>query len=114
MLLDATNESGHRYVEDDPYDDRISEIEAMGGDPFFLADDEADDMYEEVEQDSLLSSAFLTNIAAASERLGNRTGEEERERYATDGQGPTPKPSREISVEEWDGTVDEQAHLGLD
>ena len=95
------------------YDDRMSEIEAMGGDPFFLTDDEEDGMNEEDELDTLLPSAFSTNIAATSVRWGNPTGEEERGRFATDGKGPTPKPSREISVEEWDGTVDEEAHLGL-
>jgi hypothetical protein len=111
-FLDATNESRLSYVEGDPYDDRMSEIEAMGGDPFFITDDEEDDANEVVEQDTSPSSAFLTNLAATTESMVNPTGE--RERYATDGKGPTPKASREISLEEWDGTVDENAHLGLD
>ncbi len=40
------------------------------------------------------------------------------ERFATDGMGPTPRkndnPDKSGSDWEWDGTVDEEAHLGWD
>lgn len=113
VLLDATSDGGHSYVEESLFDERASEIEAMGGDPFFLTGDEGEDMTEEVEQDMSLPSAFFSNNPPAPARLDEPT--EEEGRYATDGKGPTPKKaSREKSYLEWDGTVDENAHLGLD
>ena len=40
------------------------------------------------------------------------------ERFATDGKGPTPKKNDSAkdsgSDWEWDGTIDEEAHLGWD
>jgi hypothetical protein len=111
VLLEATSDGGHSYVEESSFDDRASEIEAMGGDPFFLTGDGEEDMTDETEQDMSLPPAFLSNPAAPC--FDEPTGEEER--YATDGKGPTPKKaSIEKSFLDWDGTVDENAHLGLD
>ena len=111
-LLASSGDGRHSYVEGASYDDRMAEIEALGGDPFFLMDEENVDSEEDSSQDQVIPSpSFMSNLA-------NLTGdpvEEEEKRYSTDGKGPTPKsPKKTVSAVEWDGTVDEDAHLGFD
>lgn len=107
-------------------DARMSEIEAMGGDPFFLSDvedlgidsatseDDDDDAVSLSAADQLL---LMSTAASAPDALVKR--------YATDGLGPSSprnsvpyfgeeKPKKESAVFQWDGIVDEEAHLDLD
>jgi hypothetical protein len=83
--------------------DRLEEIEAMGGDPFFLDLPEEEDISKETAKSK--ESMPVDSISLLSGR------------YVTDGQGPTPqiedeKVSRDDNLE-WDGTVDENAHFDL-
>jgi hypothetical protein len=109
-----------------PFDDRAAELTALGGDPFFLSDEldgNNDDTLETPLQDeeevssSILSPEFM--MAAASVSLHSPVN-----RFVLDGKGPSPKvppPSHgsgtkkdDGDVWEWDGMVDENAHLDLD
>jgi len=108
---------GHSFVEGETYDDRFSEIEAMGGDPFFMDEEEKSEeqvsdervkMAESQDAATLLENSHLGALLA---KAGARS--------ATDGKGPTPKESNTVAIKEepdweWDGTVDEDAHLGFD
>lgn len=82
----------------------------MGGDPFFLTNDEEVDVVADENQDE---PAFMTNLETPMG--GPDPTAEVEERYATDGKGPTPQepPKREVVDKdwEWDGTVDEDAHM---
>mmetsp|Transcript_20014 Transcript_20014/g.41230 ORF Transcript_20014/g.41230 Transcript_20014/m.41230 type:complete len:145 (-) Transcript_20014:81-515(-) len=108
ILVYSTPGGGrHSYVEGGDYDDVFSEIEAMGGDPFFLDDEESKVKMADKE------SAILPekSVSDASPKKADK-------RSATDGMGPTPRkndnPDKSDSAWEWDGTVDEEAHLGWD
>lgn len=103
-------QTAYSYVEGGDYNDRLAEIEAMGGDPFFL-DDKDDEMEESVEKDE----PFSMNLETP---MGGPDPTAEEERYATDGKGPTRSfkeevPKKEVVEEdwEWDGTIDEDAHM---
>ena len=91
----------------------------MGGDPFFFTppqegdDDQTLDYQDEfVDATSLLSPSFLSAVDTVEAISAVE------ERYATDGKGPTPSKKTSKFTDslafEWDGTVDEDAHLGLD
>ena len=121
----------HSFVEGSSFESQLEEIEAMGGDPFFFTpttDGNTDssqinakdssitnnDEDEGLIPTSFLSSSFLNTIDAVDAiSLVEK-------RYSTDGKGPTPskqnqgaKTVEELALE-WDGTVDDDAHLGLD
>mmetsp|Transcript_10658 Transcript_10658/g.15492 ORF Transcript_10658/g.15492 Transcript_10658/m.15492 type:complete len:166 (-) Transcript_10658:1091-1588(-) len=96
---------------------RREEIEAMGGDSFFFSE-EHDDVSSETDvsndDDSHMPSMSLLSNAAA---LDVASGGDAVERFATDGLGPAPKQKESTNSYWdglWDGTVDEEAHLGLD
>ncbi len=81
-----------------PSDENIlDEIEAIGGDPFFLDQPEVP----------------KTSMTIAKTLPSNPSGM----RYVTDGLGPTPQVESSITTEheewEWDGTVDEDAHIDV-
>lgn len=102
----APPQTAYSYVEGGDYESRRQEIEAMGGDPFFLSDD--DDLEEKEEA----NEPFMTNRETP---MGGPDPTAEEERYATDGKGPTPRdPPKKEAVDEdweWDGIVDEDAHM---
>ena len=131
--------ASHSYVEGEVFADREAEIEAMGGDPFFLMDDDDDN---EQEEDSLsnsnsqeddngnaIPSTLLSSMAMMSGSSGGGGGGgggggasailQKNQRFATDGMGPTPKEETQQDQEdddddddwEWDGTVDETAYF---
>lgn len=86
LTVTKAGDQEHSFVEGDVFEDRYAEIEAMGGDPFFLDldDDESDkkdDEGESVEYDP------------------------------TDGFGPQRKEEDEIDPDEWDGWEIEGAHF---
>ena len=82
---------GHSYVEGDSYEDKFAEIEAMGGDPFFLDFDENDGDDD-------------------NKTVGDDPDEEE-DYSPTAGRGPRPDRKEEVDVEEWDGWEIEDAHF---
>ena len=84
---------GHSYVEGDSYEDKFAEIEAMGGDPFFLDFDENDDDDDD-----------------DNKAVGDDLDEEE-DYSPTAGRGPRPDRKEEVDVEEWDGWEIEDAHF---
>jgi hypothetical protein len=93
--LYSSNKGVHTYIEGEDFSGReIDEIEALGGDPaFFLEEGE-----------------FCSVVPDASAPF-----EQQPQRHATDGMGPTPrKTNKYAEMDEWDGTVDDEAHLGLD
>mmetsp|Transcript_6883 Transcript_6883/g.16880 ORF Transcript_6883/g.16880 Transcript_6883/m.16880 type:complete len:173 (+) Transcript_6883:104-622(+) len=99
----------HSYVEGSTYDNRLAEIEAMGGDPFFLDDDHVSDVEIIEKETTSMREKLDPNMYSAQ---ANKSS-------ATDGNGPTPRQSKNIveksdSDWEWDGIVDEDAHLGLE
>lgn len=108
---DGTVNQESYFKEGGSYDDELEEIEVLGGDPFFLQKVDKNNDATEEEKTVPERREFATNIVAPM-GLGNPTGEEEH--FATDGKGPRPKKSHNLSpVEgwEWDGTVDEEAYF---
>lgn len=115
-----SDEPSHSFVEGASFDSRMEEIEAMGGDPFFMipGDDKQED--SSTEEDSNISMmASIPFSSALGSILDEATGDDDDEepRFATDGKGPTPsrkvEPQRVNPADLWDGTVDEDAHLGF-
>jgi len=102
----------HSFVEGDRYDGKLEEIEAMGGDPFFLDNEvelnkENKDIQNEKEETQALEFSSLLALA-------NKAS-------STNGKGPPQVTKMEVNnVQEhvrdweWDGIVDEEAHLGFD
>mmetsp|Transcript_4838 Transcript_4838/g.6855 ORF Transcript_4838/g.6855 Transcript_4838/m.6855 type:complete len:197 (+) Transcript_4838:261-851(+) len=121
----------HTYVEGESFDDDIAEIEAMGGDPFFMDFGDDDDEEDKdntsdpdgTEGDDIPASSILSDLAGMGAGVMDVIGNVE-ERYSTDGKGPTPKSQqRDFSPQfsavedndwEWDGSVNEEAHFDFD
>jgi hypothetical protein len=82
----------------------LEEVEAMGGDPFFLDVPENEEIAKETTESN---KRLLVDCMSSLDS-----------RRVTDGQGPTPQIRNEKVSEddnwEWDGTVDEDAHLDLE
>jgi hypothetical protein len=94
-------------------------------DPFFLSDD--DDNENDAIQKMVTTKDSLTidgnSSSGISDLLASIAMMPETSlvsRFVTDGQGPTPRSRDNINVKptsdkwEWDGTVDDDAHLDLD
>ena len=99
------------------FSDRSAELEAMGGDPFFLNDDNVIDVEsgseEDADEEMAMPSSLLAGMAMASGGgVMDMIGKEEKW-SATNGKGPAPKPPPPPRPDdwEWDGIVDENAHL---
>ena len=100
----------HTYDEGMIYDDREAEIEAMGGDPFFLDDDEEDDAIDNDSKDgpsdSLLAAAGISSsiLSKASKISGDisQVDSEDNDEATSDG-------SDDKWV--WDGEVDEDVYF---
>ncbi|KAG7339276.1 hypothetical protein IV203_024001 [Nitzschia inconspicua] len=111
-----------------PFHNRAADLEAMGGDPFFLEDEEETNEENAMEQGnpsqrdaeneaSILSAEFVMAAATLSAKSPVN-------RFVTDGLGPCPKSPpqgspAEASDEgngdwEWDGVVDDNAHMDID
>ena len=122
---DAKDPTGSQsFADGSSYSRELEEIEEMGGDAFFFTptprEDDDDDRQESNGEDdadefvgtTLLSPSFLSVVDTVESVSAVE------ERYATDGKGPTPskKPNKVTDglAFEWDGTVDEEAHFGLD
>jgi hypothetical protein len=111
-------EEGHYpFVENDSFSDRMSEIDAMGGDPFFLSDDDKNGDAAAEEDDEILeppSSRLASMGMFAGDGVASVLDTLE-ERYVTDGKGPMPKePESQQQRDddwEWDGVVIEDAHM---
>ncbi len=88
---------------------KISTNNCLLLDPFFLDDEESEIKMEKKE--SVVLPENLGSAASIFEAV---------ERSVTDGKGPSPKKKDNDPIEskssdwEWDGTVDEDAHLGWD
>jgi hypothetical protein len=111
---DDTTGSRHTYVEGGTYDDIFAEIEAMGGDPFFIPVDEEESQVKMSERKPGMAQGITPeklDFGASLEKADKR--------FVTDGMGPTPVREKNVSDRadpdwEWDGIVDDEAHLGLD
>ena len=104
----------HTFVEGMTFADREAEILAMGGDPFFLPDEdeeEDEDDNDTIDELSIASSASLGNLLSLVENQTKNKEKEKKEYYATDGMGPKPEVVKESSVDEWDGWEIEDAHF---
>ena len=115
----ANVDGRHSFVEGENFADRSAELEALGGDPFFLDDDSVidvdagDESGSEEDEEMAMPSSLLAGMAMASGGgVMDVIGKQEK-RYATDGKGPIPKPPPPPRPDdwEWDGIVDENAHL---
>ena len=106
------------------FEAKMVEIEAMGGDPFFMIDDDEDDGDEtrdgEDEEDQIASD-IMAKMALVGGSVGGVAAilnTVPAERRATDGLGPSPQFRSPKVVQdenwEWDGFVDEDAHLDFD
>jgi hypothetical protein len=107
---------GHSHVEGAVYTDRLAEVEAMGGDPFFLVSDDDDgedydrtpETYDEA---PTLMTALSPGLVGA---LGLDTEKEEASVEPwkpTDGKGPKPIEVEDVAAYEWDGNAIEDAHF---
>jgi hypothetical protein len=124
--LGSNQGRAHSFVEGSSFESQLEEIEAMGGDPFFFTSTNADTDSAQsdatdssVEDEQLVQSSFLSSSFLNTIHPMDAVSLVEK-RYSTDGKGPTPskqsqdkKTVEELALE-WDGTVDEDAHLGLD
>ncbi|KAI2495504.1 hypothetical protein MHU86_19000 [Fragilaria crotonensis] len=119
FVVGDTKDPSNSFTDGSPYSRELEEIEEMGGDPFFFTppqegddDQTLDDQDEFVDATSVLSPSFLSAVDTVEAISAVE------ERYATDGKGPTPSKKASKFTDslafEWDGTVDEDAHLGLD
>ena len=96
------------FVEGSSFGSQRELIEAMGGDSFFFTQDGV------VEEEEAPPAAFMSSSFRA---MMENTAEDDvtPERFATDGKRPAPsrqEPTDSIAFE-WDGTVDDDAHLGF-
>jgi len=94
-------------IDDEDMLQEMERIEAMGGDPFFLTQETwIEDPFVQDEMEHVAPS--MDFMAASAESVTVR--------FATDGKGPAPKSSapKPDTWQGWDGTIDEDAHLGLD
>ena len=97
-------------VGDEAMLEEMERLEAMGGDPFFLTPDNwSDDDTEIEERGEIIAPSFGLFDTLEEDPLSIH-------RFVTDGKGPTPKSvGQKTDVwQGWDGTVDDDAHLGLD
>jgi len=100
----------YSFVEGEAFDDRLAEIEAMGGDPFFM-DEDGEDNNQQVKMPEDQSTPILPGNALLSSLIATAST-----RTVTDGKGPSQTgDEKSFEIEdpnwEWDGTVDEDAHL---
>lgn len=108
---------------------RIAELEAMGGDPFFLSaeDDEDNSGFADKDAEGVRTADdVMVNLSAQDQILFMSAAAESASRFATDGLGPSSSRRRLDDPEnrrkedaadepfEWDGVVDEDAHLDMD
>ena len=107
---------------------RVAELEAIGGDPFFLSEEDEDDDSDlssrEDEDEDVLDA--MAGLSSQDQIMFMSAAAETSERFATDGLGPSSSRRQTDNFEnqkksdaadetwEWDGTVDEDAHLDLD
>eukprot|EP00548_Thalassiothrix_antarctica_P000823 CAMPEP_0194147036 /NCGR_PEP_ID=MMETSP0152-20130528/22482_1 /TAXON_ID=1049557 /ORGANISM="Thalassiothrix antarctica, Strain L6-D1" /LENGTH=112 /DNA_ID=CAMNT_0038847709 /DNA_START=138 /DNA_END=476 /DNA_ORIENTATION=- len=112
-MSDDKTKNTHSFVEgSDYFENAIDEVEAMGGDPFFLTDDDTD-IKKNDGDDTTTTMKF--DVGSTTTNKKKEIKIEEEKRSPTDGKGPMPRaPSKFVEMDEWDGTVDEEAHLGLD
>ena len=106
--------TGHTYVEGEVYGDRFAEIEAMGGDPFFLVNANEEDVEYESEdryENSPELSSFLTLGVLDSLGFVAKSESIAKEWKPTDGTGPKPMTVQEVNLDEWDGFAVEDAHF---
>ena len=97
-----TTLNGHSHVEGASYQDDFDEIEAMGGDPFFLADYKPDmTIPENMDNGEGGEDEDDTEGDKSSKRLWK----------ATDGNGPKPLNVVDVPVDEWDGVEIEGAYF---
>jgi hypothetical protein len=109
-------------------DRRIAELEEIGGDPFFLFEEDEGDGIVISEEGSDEAASIITNLSAEDQLLFVSTAataasssEALVQRYATDGLGPSKNnldggdsngaDRTGDETFEWDGIVDENAHL---
>jgi hypothetical protein len=108
----------HSYMEGHNYDDKFAEVEAMGGDPFFLIDENEDDDTDPTSTngDAISSEmagfapslAFMTGLAESNPSDINLS---EKVSMYPDGNGPSRVPEVQIDVDTWDGWEIEDAHF---
>eukprot|EP00978_Attheya_sp_CCMP212_P036595 scaffold167398_cov46-Attheya_sp.AAC.2 len=107
----------HSYMEGHNYDDKFAEVEAMGGDPFFLIDESDDDDKNTESSTSTISSEmagfapsldFMTGLAESSPGDINLS---EKVSMYPDGNGPQRQQEVQIDVDTWDGWEIEDAHF---
>lgn len=122
-MCNEESEGSYSFVEGEDFSGSLEEIEAMGGDPFFLLDEENDKTRkgeaggdgDDDDMDAAASSFASLAMAVGGGITGVLDSIEER--YSTDGKGPTPKQIMEEEEDdsdwEWDGTVNEDAHMDL-
>lgn len=104
--LGESNLGGHSDNDNNDQPDLWEEIESMGGDPSFLDLSET----QENGRDSPPSESRRRPQITSARWMGSR--------YVTDGKGPTPQiventKALEDENWEWDGFVDENAHLDM-
>lgn len=104
----AVEEGKTSFMEGSSFDSQRELIEAMGGDSFFFTQDGV------VEEEEAPPAAFMSSSFRA---MMENTAEADvtPERFATDGKGHAhsrQEPTDSIAFE-WDGTVDDDAHLGF-
>ena len=107
---------------------KIAEIEAMGGDPFFLSDEDEDDDSDAASGEDETENALdgMSGLSSHDQMIFMTASAEASKRFATDGLGPSSSRRQTDDFEkqkesdsadetwEWDGVINEDAHLDLD
>jgi hypothetical protein len=111
-LISSSSEEG-KTGETSSLDNRISEIESMGGDSFFLSDDSVskhNPSKPEMSEIRPMDEGALDIESMGGDPFFLSDGEDDNCELGDEAKG---KEEKEEAGWEWDGAVDEEAHLGF-
>jgi hypothetical protein len=105
--------TGYSFVEGDAYGSASAEVEALGGDPFFLPDDSnftSGGAEQEMGESSPVDAAFAAAAAAVAAR---KDASGDAFRSGTNVAVENTEPTTTVAQQpwEWDGEVDEDAYF---
>jgi hypothetical protein len=108
----------YSYMDGQEYADKFAELDAMGGDPFFLIDENEDDKNTAISTkgDTISSemAGFAPSLDFMKDLAESNPGDinlSDKVAMFPDGNGPRRQQDRQIDVDTWDGWEIEDAHF---